>query len=201
MLSSIVACCEIVVVIGGVAGGIVDGGGIAQLPVKMESGERTHYDDIILPLLSSNGRYPPYDLRDFVMRHIMRRTTLFIGRHTKIIERGHFSFPDRRHLLRNVSRNVAFRVRACVRAWPPVAATRKLNEDTGFAFPDRRHSSFSEVYPGVEISPLDFLSTITPCSQKCIQSLPARLVAGNYFQVELHCLTIPPNRYSMNRNR
>ena len=77
----------------------------------MESGERTHYDDIILPLLSSNGRYPPYDLRDFDMRHIMRRTTLFIGRHTKI-ERGH-----------------------------------------GFAFPDRRHSSFSEVYPGVEIYP------------------------------------------------
>jgi hypothetical protein len=51
-----------------------------------------------------------------------------------------------------------------------MAATRKLNEDARFSFPDRRHSSYSEVKPGVDIlSPLDFLSTITPCSQKCIR--------------------------------
>jgi hypothetical protein len=55
VLSSIlVASGEIVVVIGGIVGG---GGGIAQLPVKMESDERAHYDDIVLPLLSMAAPY------------------------------------------------------------------------------------------------------------------------------------------------
>jgi hypothetical protein len=125
--------------------------------------------------------------------------------HTRHEDTG-FPFPDRRHssysgvypgVLRRSPRAC---VRACVCAC--VANTHKKELDTRFPFPDRRHTSYSEVKPGVDIlSPLDFLSTITPCSQKCIQSLPARLVAGNCFQVELHCLTIPPNRYSMNRNR
>ncbi len=44
--------------------------------------------------------------------------------------------------------------------------------DARFSFPDRRHSSFSEVYPGVCVpSALDFLSFIILISQKCIKGI------------------------------
>ena len=60
-----------------------------------------------------------------------------------------------------------------VRAWSP----HKNELDAGFSFPDRRHFFYSEVYPGVRVpSALDFLSFITPSSQKCIKEcvvLPA----------------------------
>jgi hypothetical protein len=51
-------------------------------------------------------------------------------------------------------------------AWPP----QKNEPDARFSFPDRRHSSYSGVYPGVRVpSPLEFLSFITPRTQKCIK--------------------------------
>ena len=121
MLSSIlVASGEIVVVIGGIVGG---GGGIAQLPVKMESDERAHYDDIVLPLLSMAATHP-----------LLRPTRL-----------RYATTCDGRPLL---SFTVAVMM-VVVRSSSMVAATQKLNEDARFSFPDRRHSSYSGVYLGV----------------------------------------------------
>ena len=70
VLSSIVVASGevvVVVVVGGIVivaggiGGIGGGGGIAQLPVKNtieKIDERTHYDDIVLPLSMAATRPP-----------------------------------------------------------------------------------------------------------------------------------------------
>ena len=76
-----------------------------------------------------------------------------------------FSLPDRRHSFYSGVYPGVLR-RSMVRAWPP----HKNELDARFSFPDRRHSIYSGVYPGVCVpSRLDFLSTITPFSQKCIE--------------------------------
>ncbi len=55
-----------------------------------------------------------------------------------------------------------------------LCAPTKNDLDASFSFPDRRHSPYAEVYPGVRVpSPLEYLSFITPCSQKCIEECHA----------------------------